>query len=283
VPEAPNDVRTARARVTAQRVAVLSDLHLGPSGAALAGRPNAALMGRLVRRLRETHDLLVVNGDLFDLDRSTWPLDHARTYRNALVAHHEILAQMRGADVLWTIGNHDAWLEAGIGAKRAVDVAMPAGVVRIEHGHRFDAPIKRLRTFTSLVTWASGHAAQGAPRLYRWMRATERRLITRHDAGCPIERGARHWLAGHPSYAMMVIGHTHRPACLDVGGRYVLNPGDAMHENIGVVSIDGRTGSFEIVCVHASGDESTLANGTWGSGARAPVPFDLVPFNHVND
>lgn len=220
-------------RRVAQRVAVISDFHLGRPESGLACSIEATEIVAAVEVLKERVDLIVVNGDLFDLERGTLP-SQSRELRLLSSVHHRVVEALTGPEFVWIRGNHDRILEQKGRALGSIDLDLPSGLFRVEHGDRFDAPIKRSHTFTALVTWASGrvHAAAALRPIYHAMRAADHVLTgaaTAKDE--PIAAKAERWLAGKPSYRGMVIGHTHAPILRESeDGRLVMNPGGSVSE-----------------------------------------------------
>ena len=223
------------APLVAGRIAVLGDLHLARPGSPACATLSPAQLDRLLTTLREESDTVLFNGDLFDLERGPRPWRQAAELATLAPVHAEYLERLRAHDARCIFGNHDRVLGSAWGAAEAVDVQTPLGVVRIEHGDRFNAPIKRVRAFASAVTWASGRV-QGprtAP-VYRAMKLAERVLAgepEREDAAGAVERNAAAWLAAQRTNApiAMVIGHTHRRRAEQVGTRWLLNHGATMH------------------------------------------------------
>lgn len=232
-------------RTTAERIAVLGDLHLGRPGSSLACAVPADEIGAAASALAATHDLVVINGDLFDLERGATP-SQRRELALLDPIHQDATRALSGPRFVWTRGNHDRVLGRSGRAHAAVEVTTASGTIRVEHGDRFDPPIKRWPAFTSLVTWASGRA-RTTPALepaYRAMRFLERTLSGHgEDADDPVAVGARDWLADSEHVAL-VIGHTHGRAVLRTAdGRATINPGHSM-DRLRVCSIDASAGTF---------------------------------------
>lgn len=220
---------------------MLGDVHLGRPGAPLACSLGAGVLARHIDQLLDTHDVVVINGDLFDLERGSIPLAHSREYQRLAITHAAIVQRLSDPRVLLIAGNHDAVLVDELGALESVRVRTDVGDIHMEHGHRFDGPVKQWREFASVVTWASGRAAAaGAAPLVDVMRAIDRRLTGEQRAEGPIERGALRWLAHQQNVALMCIGHTHRSGIWRTSGRTLANPGDCVHGAIRHLSIDAK-------------------------------------------
>jgi UDP-2,3-diacylglucosamine pyrophosphatase LpxH len=220
-------------RRKAQRVAVISDFHLGRPGSSLACTLDAAKIIGAVDALKARVDLIIVNGDLFDLERGTLP-SQGRELKLLSSVHHRVIETLTGPEFVWTRGNHDRILEQRGRAFEAVDLELPSGLFRVEHGDRFDAPIKRNHAFTSTVTWVSGrvHSFAMLRPIYHAMRAADHVLTGAATASDePIAAKAERWLATEPAYRGVVIGHTHAPILrAHEDGRLVMNPGGSTNE-----------------------------------------------------
>ena len=232
-------------RLHASHFTVFGDVHLARRGSPACGPVRAEAFVAAVEALIETSELVIVNGDLFDLERGPLPWRQAHEL-SVIEPQHPHVRAVEHPRVVWLSGNHDHVLTCQGRAQRAVDVVTPAGVVRVEHGDRFNPPIKQWPAFASGVTWLSGRVRGGgqAP-LYRAMKQVERVLAGEVDEGSgpgSIERRAGRWLEG-TDYAGLVIGHTHRRYAEQVGDAWLLNPGESMR-GVQAVRIDGHGGAL---------------------------------------
>jgi predicted phosphodiesterase len=221
-------------------VAVLGDLHIGRPGSPLSFQGDPTALAATVEALLADVAVVVVNGDLLDLDRGPLPWSQRREL--AWLRRHvrPLLTAFQHPRVLWLAGNHDAQAVKGADA---VEVAFPGGPVRIEHGHRFDAPIKRWPPFTRLVTWASGRAVYPPWRpVYDAMRGVEARLTGEGREG-GVEARALRWLDAQEGRCHgLVLGHTHRAGFWQTGTGWLLNPGASPGLPLQVVRLDGVEG-----------------------------------------
>lgn len=230
-------------RRVARRLAVISDFHLGRPGAPLACQVPTDDILAAVEQLRSMADLIVVNGDLFDLERGTFPF-LKRELRLLEAVHFRVVEALTGPEFAWVRGNHDrVLLELGR-AFPALDVELPSGLFRIEHGDRFNSFIKRNEPFTTAMTWLSGRL-QIAPALqpiYQTMRAADHLLTGAATAKQePIAAKSTEWLGGEPQYRGMVIGHTHIPTLKEgPDGRRVMNPGGSTDVIHALIIEDGQ-------------------------------------------
>lgn len=225
------------------RLAVLSDIHLGRGDAQTGyyGRPED--LCSLLEHIAKDVDLVVINGDLYDLDRGAIPLAQFKEYQYLKGEWSAVEACMKRLDIRTTAGNHDrALLGKTLGAHRVREhllVPLQDLTVRIEHGERFDAWIKRNRRFTSLFTWLSGWLSRrGLDPLYRILRALE--AWSTDDSSGGLVRRAKKWLRTQNELDVLILGHTHTQVAEACGQKWVLNPGDAMHPTAHYVVLDAE-------------------------------------------
>lgn len=232
--------------MTIQRVGIVGDFHLGRPNAPLACRVPHEELVAAVGALAERCDVVVINGDFYDLERGVLPSQRleAMLVRETHAALEEALS---GPKFVWTSGNHDR----ALGHALSAELNTGAGVVRVEHGDRFDPPIKRLRRFTTFVTWASGraHATPSLRPVYRAMRQMES-VLTGSESSReldPVTRAAARWLDSDASSPMLAIGHTHVPTLLATpGGRLLMNPGASV-DQVRALEVDAVSGEARLL------------------------------------
>lgn len=221
---------------------VVSDLHLGAVPAATERR----FREFLDQEARESAGLLI-NGDLFEFGiayRSVVRRDHVRV----LAKLAELVES--GLPVYFVAGNHDhvEWgghvLQQDVGVQLLPDpVIMDVAGRRalITHGDtvgegatrmRLEQRLARSRPALAFLRWLHPDLMD---RLQPYMTST-RRQVRRHAAGqgggpkrrAPaIEAWARATLRDDPSLDLVIAGHAHLPARVEVEpGRYYLNAGD---------------------------------------------------------
>jgi predicted phosphodiesterase len=262
--------------VQAHRIAVLGDVHLAAPGRPLSFRGQADDLAALVDRLADDHDIVIINGDLYDLDRGPLPFTYRRELQLARAASPELTRRLGSSRVRLTAGNHDATLARTGDAVDGIDLVAGASVrVRVEHGHRFDAWIKRWRPFTSAVTWMSGRAVQvGADPIYRTMRRIERHLTGEAQPvdprQNPIHQRAFQWLQARGEYDALIVGHSHRAGLWCEGGRLLANPGACADGRLSWVSIDLDAGRAAIYAI-----ENGTVFGLGSTAQRAPSGWTL--------
>lgn len=243
-----------------RRIVVISDVHLrslvSDAGSELE-RTNARSLARLVETHAASGALVVVNGDLFDMDRAAPPWAHRSTLARwrAQSPAHPLWRALALRNVIVLSGNHDRAIADGLNAYQAIDVVHGGVRLRVEHGERFDAFIKRLRRFTRTVTWLSGLAERAsADRLLRWMRAMESLAgASEHGGDDALSRRAEGWLSAHRCYQALILGHTHEAALTRGENWLLINSGQAMRWPIQVTRVDLETRTVRVETRHSDG------------------------------
>ena len=225
---------------------VVSDVHLG----AVPPTTERAFR-RFLEHVGTAASGLLINGDLFDVWLAT---------RHFVVRHHvRVLAAVAdlvegGVPVYFVGGNHDAQEFGGAMLRDELGVTLldePARVTLagrrtlVMHGdgvwpapqgyprYRKRHPILRSRAFRAAAERLA-HVDRIYDRVAAW--SGTRAFVARHARGestgpkpaaAPIEAWARAALAEEPELRLVLAGHSHLPACVEVSpGRFYLNTGD---------------------------------------------------------
>ena len=218
---------------------VVSDVHLGAVPAS-----TESSFRRFLDYARENASGLLINGDLFEFGVA---------YRSVIPRkHYRVLAKLAdlvdaGLPVYFTGGNHDhvewgghALEDAGVTILEDRTVMELAGRrALISHGdaacHGRPAIERRLGRSTLFVSLMRSVHPDLLARIQPYTTST-RRQVRRQAAGLgggpkgharEIEEWARGALRKDPSIDLVVAGHSHLPAKVEVNsGRYYLNAGD---------------------------------------------------------
>lgn len=231
---------------TTRPFVVVSDVHLG----AVPTRTEDAFR-RFLAHVAESASGLLINGDLFDVWLAT---------RHFVVRHHvRVLAAVAdvvdaGVPVFFVGGNHDAHEFGGamlrddlgvtlleeparvtLGGRRAL-VVHGDGVWPAPHGYpyyRKRHPILRSQAFRA-VAQRLAHVDRIYDRVAAW--SGTRAFVERHARGestgpkpaaAPIQAWARAALAAERDVDLVLAGHSHLPALVEVDpGRFYVNTGD---------------------------------------------------------
>lgn len=230
----------------ASKFAVISDTHLRSLDAQSDDHVSAQDVAELIVGLRQSGDVVIVNGDLFDMDRAALPLGHRQELERlkACNPRHPLWEVLADEGVVLLSGNHDSNVAGLLDSYQAVDIISGGARVRIEHGERFDAWIKRVRPFTSLVTWMSGLTESlSLSRLTNSFRCVEHAMTGSGDEGLFIHLRLLEWLRTHSRYDGIIFGHTHEPAIASGLSGLLANSGQSMRWPVNVIRVDlvGRT------------------------------------------
>jgi predicted phosphodiesterase len=230
------------------RIAVISDLHLGPSGAAdLFGHDDRDFL-RFLTFLERNFEKIVLLGDIWETLTGRLPGRPDRELDAARQSHREIARRFRAHRYSYVHGNHD--LVAGVVENAPEELSIEADGVRLlfTHGHQNDPIVRRARWASELGVWLGAWVRRfGLGSLYRWMgRIDQLRDGTETDPlACPFQRWAVE-VAKLKSADVVVTGHTHVALRAEHGSRLFLNSGSCAEGNTTFLSIDTRAGAYAV-------------------------------------
>jgi UDP-2,3-diacylglucosamine hydrolase len=239
--------------MTSRPVYLTSDVHLG----AIRDENEAAFL-RWIEEAGAVAGTLVIDGDLFDY-WFEYGTVIPQGYTRALGALAAVVDA--GVPVHLVGGNHDWWggryLEEEVGLhfhREPLDLTLAGRTAHLAHGDGLgpgDVGYKILRTL--LRSWPFRWA-------YRWLHPDLGSLLANgasstHLRGAPqarslaraetLERWARETLHSRPEVALVVLGHTHVPALVEVDpGRFYLNCGDWVYHRTFAVLEEGAAPSL---------------------------------------
>ena len=234
-------------------VYLTSDVHLG----AIRDENEAAFLSWL-EEAGARAETVFLNGDLFDY-WFEYGTVIPQGYTRALGALAAVVDG--GVDVHLVAGNHDWWggryLEEEVGLRihyDPVDLTLAGRRVHAAHGDGLgpgDLGYKALKAVirSRPFRWA-----------YRWLHPDLGGLVARqasstHQRGAPdanslrlarrLEDWARETLAARPEIDLVLLGHTHVPALVEVApGRFYLNCGDWVYHRTFAVLEEGAAPSL---------------------------------------
>jgi UDP-2,3-diacylglucosamine hydrolase len=220
--------------VLGETLVVVSDAHLGYAPPSV----EAALL-EFLDAVPSLGDALLVNGDLFEF----WFAYATVLPRHAFRVAAALGALRRRVPILMVGGNHDRWgldfWERDLGIRwhrERLDFVVGGRRAMALHGDGISHMRLRARLLQGLVTTRAASAVYRAlhPELgFPLVHYLSARLGEHGLSGPPVEAAAarqRAWaerrLAEDPSLGLVVLGHTHRAAAVEVApGRHYLNPG----------------------------------------------------------
>lgn len=230
------------------KIAVISDLHLAPSGAPnVFGHSDAEFLGFL-GFLEKNFERVVLLGDIWETLTGKVPGNAAAELEAAQRSHPEIAARLDGGQYTYVHGNHD--MVAGI-VKRAPDeLSIESDGVRLlfTHGHQNDPIVQRMRWASELGVWFGAWVRRfGLGALYRVLREVDRMRdgLTPDAANADFQRWAVA-VAKFKSADVVVTGHTHVAGRAEHGSQLFLNSGSCSERRYCFLSIDTRAREFAV-------------------------------------
>jgi len=230
------------------KIAVISDLHLGPGGVTDSFGHDDGEFLKFLRFLEHNFERIVLLGDI-------WETLAGRRYGNPVAelaavrhAHAEIARRFARAPYTYIHGNHD--LVTGSLEAAPEELAIEADGTRVlfTHGHHYDVIIRKALWLSELGVWVGGWIRRlGWSPLYR--------ILTRLDGvrgGQHVDgesSGFQRWavgVAGMRSADVVVTGHTHHAARTEHGRRLFLNSGSCSEGKTSFVSLDTRSGRYGV-------------------------------------
>jgi predicted phosphodiesterase len=213
----------------------------------------ASALAEFVKNALDEGIYVVINGDLFDMDRAATPLSHRQTLQTfrTLSPNHKLWSLLDDPRVILLCGNHDSRIAEELKAYHAVDLRWGATRFRIEHGERFDAWVKRIRPFTSLVTWLSGVTERYS---LSWLTDVMRTAESATASSAGDERLVGRvvgWLSEHSRYDGILFGHTHRAMTWTTAVGLVANSGQAMRWPIDALRLDLERSEIQQLSIDA--------------------------------
>jgi predicted phosphodiesterase len=230
------------------KIAVISDLHLGPAGAAdLFGHDDSEFMGFL-KFLERNFEKVVLLGDIWETLTGRMPGRPERELTRARESHPEIAQRFSSRKYAYVHGNHD--LVAGVVEDAPDELSIEADGVRLlfTHGHQNDPIVRRARWASELGVWLGAWIRRfGLASLYRAIgRIDMLRDGTQTDpSACPFQRWAVE-VAKLKSADVVVTGHTHLALRAEHGSRLFLNSGSCAEGQTTFLSIDTRAGAYAV-------------------------------------
>ena len=229
-------------------IAVISDLHLGPGGAADGFGHDDSDFIRFLAFLEANFERIVLLGDIWETLTGSLPGDPAAEFHLARGAHPEIAHRLSGPRYTYIHGNHD--LVAGAVIAAPDEVVLEADGVRLlfTHGHQGDPFIVRRRWLSELGVWLGGWIRRlGLASLYRLLNSVDewRAGSSTDSTRCAFQR---EWVgqATRRDVDIVVTGHTHIAARAEHGSRLYLNSGSCSDGNLSFLAIDTRRASYTV-------------------------------------
>lgn len=229
-------------RQKSMRIAIFSDLHLSPPPINRCGVEPSRLIERLEGAF-ESYDVVILNGDIFDLSRALVPGGWAIQY-NAIRRAFPELCRVLGK-ARWTVGNHDIQL-ARLGHAETWTQEADGLKIFVHHGHIFDSGLKRFRTVEWGANLFAGWAARaGLDVVERGMEFVSNTSEHLTSGDTPDIEGASRVL--EQGWDIVVQGHAHVQRLEVVEGGVYLNTGSQLGEVVEWGTIDTESGEVTLM------------------------------------
>ncbi len=234
------------------RICVISDLHFKYAQDTAEDRQNAELALDFLRSAAGKYDLLVLNGDIFDL-WFEWKYTIVKQYFPLL--HRLAVLGEQGCRLVLIGGNHDFWFKGFLTQYLGIEV-QPDQFALEADGHRIlfthgdlhtvnDLRYKLFRSFIRLtgIRWlfnllhpdlalSLGRKMSRSSRL----RKISSQLQTKKSTGLIQYAQTR---IRQNKYDVVCMGHSHKPQVNQLEGGYYVNSGDWLQNHTYVEIIDG--------------------------------------------
>lgn len=227
------------------RIAAISDLHIGPDARTDAFRHDEAVFLSWLDALEDSHDTIVLLGDIFQTDHGLWPgLAQQRRQLDRTRARMSRFAERIAVPPYVLIhGNHDE-ITTELGALEQVMFGEADFRVLFLHGHQHDPMLVRAKPLSNAATWFSGRVrAAGLTAVAEQLEEQDVQVKARrfNVPDGPYARGARARLA-ESGARVLVMGHTHVPLRQELPEGLLLNTGTCSRGRRMGVSVDTATG-----------------------------------------
>jgi predicted phosphodiesterase len=229
-------------------VAVISDLHLGPTGPADSFGHDDFEFLRFLTFLEHNFERIVLLGDIWETLTGRLPARPEQQLIEARRAHAEIAQRFRRPAYTYVFGNHD--LIVGRIERAQEELLIDADGVKIlfTHGHQSDGLLNRARWMSEIGVWIGGWIRRlGLASVYALLRRLDelRHGHTLDSAACAFQGWAIQ-VARRRSADVVVTGHTHLATRATHGDRLFLNSGSCSEGNISFLSIDTHAARYAV-------------------------------------
>ena len=230
------------------KIAVISDLHLGPGGAADGFGHEDSEFLRFLDFLEDNFERIVLLGDIWETLTGKLPGDPGAELRAAQNAHRELAARFRSPRYLQVHGNHDLIAGRLDGTPEEITLRVDGVRLLLTHGHQEDPLVSERQGTSELGVWVGGWIRRlGMEPVYRAANAldTMRSGVSPDSSRCVFQRA---WMdaAAHRDVDVIVTGHTHLATRAEHGSRLYLNSGSCSEGHTSFLAIDTRHGSYSV-------------------------------------
>ncbi len=234
------------------RICVVSDVHYKYHIQTEDERATNAAFTEFLDDIRGQYDILVLNGDIFDL-WFDWKYSVIKQYLPVL--KRLSLIRDNGCRIVYISGNHDFWfgdyfpeyLDAEL-VPDSYELEADGKKILITHGDKYTVNDLRYKMFRSVIRqpWLKNVFSILHPDLALWV-GTKLSRSSRKRKGSPLIREKK--ISGLQSYAFgkiqkgfhyVIMGHSHKPCQSPHKNGLYVNCGDWIVHRTFVEIIDGK-------------------------------------------
>ena len=235
------------------RICIISDLHCKYSKLSSEDKENSALVLSFLEQAKGKYDLLILNGDIFDLWYD-WKYTIIKQYFPLLVKLYEI--RQAGCRIVHITGNHDFWfgnfLPDYLGVEleaESFEISADDKKIYVCHGDTHTVNDFRYQSFRKLIRLPFMKKIFGllhpdfALGLGNMMSRSSRTRIDSSELRDKKNEGLRAYAKklikrGRADYVIM--GHSHHPELIQYETGYYANSGDWINHHTYIEIISGK-------------------------------------------
>jgi UDP-2,3-diacylglucosamine pyrophosphatase LpxH len=228
------------------RIATFGDLHLGPSMLSDRFLNDEEHLLRFDDHLRESHDRIILMGDIFQTDYGSRPGSRSEVLEAAMERYPRISYRWKSSSCAMIYGNHDVVTERRMSAVKEIFLKDKGSRIWLTHGHQFD-PLISQGPVPFIFSWMVGKLRRlGQKRLADFLEGRFFMACQRMARSLGSPRYAARNALMLDQYDIVIMGHTHQPECVRVGSGIYANLGACLPNQLGYVSIDTLTKEVQL-------------------------------------
>jgi len=235
------------------KICVVSDVHFKYRQETAADKENAAIFLSFLEDIRGRYDLLVLNGDIFDL-WNDWKYTIIRQHFPVL--HRLANIHEAGCRIVYVSGNHDFWFNGFLDHELGWELFSEQYVLQADgrkilftHGDLYTVNDIRYQIFRKGIRWPlvrmcfnllhPDFALELGARMSRSSRLRRMSDVLKRRKGNGLKAWARAAVKRGKA-DIVVMGHSHDPEVLSIEGGIYANAGDWLRNHSYLEIIDGN-------------------------------------------
>jgi predicted phosphodiesterase len=230
------------------KLAVISDLHLGPGDPSDRFEHGDESFLRFLDFLEAEFEQIVLLGDIWETLTPTRGFSARRGLRESRQTHARLAARFERPAYHYVHGNHDYVAREVDSAPEELILEADGTRLLFTHGHLHDKLVTHARWVSESGVWIGGWLRRfGLGALYQRIDQLDRgRAGAQVDpARCSFQRWAVE-LARERGADVVVTGHTHLPLRAEHGDRLFMNSGTCSDGKLTFLALDTRAGTFAV-------------------------------------